>query len=50
MIRSVARLLPPYALESIRITVAWRKGRIRRIRVEYARPRLIRRLIESLKL
>ena len=49
MIRFVARLLPPYAIQSVRVTVAWRKRRIRRIRVEYVKPRLIRRLIESVK-
>jgi hypothetical protein len=43
------RLVPLYGSQSLRVTVAWRKGRIRRIKFEYARPHLLRRLIEAVK-
>ena len=47
MPRFMTRLVPLYGSESLRVTVAWRKGRIQRIKLEYARPRLLRRLIEA---
>ena len=50
MVRSLMRRLTPlYGSQSLRVTVAWRKGRIRRLKVEYARPHLLRRLIEALR-
>jgi hypothetical protein len=49
MPRFVTRLVPLYGTQSLRVTVAWRNGRVRRIRLEYARPHLLRRLIEAVK-
>lgn len=48
MPRFLSRLAPLYGTQSVRITVGWGKGRVRRIKVEYARPHLLRRLIEAL--
>ena len=48
MPRFLSRLAPLYGTQSVRITVGWGKGRVRRIRVEYARPHVLRRLIEAL--
>ena len=49
MTRTLARLLPPYAVRSVRITVDWRKGRIRRLRVEYRKQPLLRRVINMVR-
>jgi hypothetical protein len=43
----IRRLLPPYAVQSARVTIYWRKGRIRRVRVEYGKLSLLRRLIQA---
>jgi len=34
-------------MQSVRVTVAWQQGRIRRIKLEYVRPHLIQRLINA---
>ena len=49
MPRFMTRLVPLYGTQSLRVTVAWRKRRIQRFKLEYARPPLLRRLIEALK-
>ena len=49
MLRFMTRLVPLYGTQSLRVTVAWRRGRIQRIKLEYARPHLLRRLIEAVK-
>ncbi len=50
MVRSLTRrFVPLYGSQSLRITVAWRKGRIWRFKFEYARPHLLRRLIDAVK-
>ncbi len=49
MPRFLSRLAPLYGTQSVRITVGWGKGRVRRIKIDYARPHLLRRLIEALK-
>ena len=49
----MARFLrrPPgaHAVHSARVTVVWQRGRIRRIKLEYVRPHLIRRLINAVR-
>jgi hypothetical protein len=45
----ITRLFPLYGTQSVRVTVAWRKRRIRRVKFEYARPHMFRRLTEALK-
>ncbi len=50
MIRFLTRrFVPLYGIQSLRITVAWRRGSIQRLKFEYARPHLLRRLIEALR-
>jgi hypothetical protein len=49
MPRFVTRLAPFHGTQSLRVTVTWRKATIRRVRFEYAKPHLIRRLVESLR-
>jgi hypothetical protein len=34
-------------MQSVRVTVAWQQGRIRRIKLEYVRPHLLQRLINA---
>ena len=49
MIRFLARRFAPlYGSRSLRVTVAWRKGRIQRVKFEYAKPHHLRRLLEAL--
>ena len=43
------RFIPLYGTESLRVTVAWRRGRVQRLKFEYARPHLLRRLIDAVK-
>jgi hypothetical protein len=47
MLRFLTRFAPLHGTQSVRITVAWRKQRVRRVKLEYARPHLVRRLIEA---
>ena len=47
MPRFVKALIPLYGTQSVRLIVDWRRGRIRRVRLEYARPHLLRRLLEA---
>jgi hypothetical protein len=47
--RFLRRLPGPHAVRSARVAVTWQRGRIRRIRIEYVRPHLIRRLINFLR-
>jgi len=49
MARLIRRLGPPYAVRSVRVTVDWRKRRIRKIYVEYGKHHLLRRWLEALK-
>ena len=49
MPRFLTRLVPLHDTQSLRVTVTWRKRRVRRVRFEYARPHLLRRLIEAFK-
>ena len=49
MFRSIARLFPPYAPRSVRVTVDWRKGRIRNIKVEYGKHHVVHRWLGSLR-
>jgi hypothetical protein len=35
--------------QSLRVTVAWKKRRVRRVKFEYGRPRLLRRLRDALR-
>ncbi len=49
MFRSLARLFPPYAPRSVRVTLDWRKGRIRKVKVEYGNHHLLHRTLSSLK-
>jgi hypothetical protein len=48
MPRRLRDLLPPYAMRSVRVSVYWRKGRIRGVRVEYGKLPLVRRLFKTL--
>jgi len=34
-------------MQSVRVTVAWQQGRIRRIQLDYVRPHLIQRLLNA---
>jgi len=45
----LSKSLPPRAVKSVRITVDWRKERIRRIKVEYGKVHLLRRLLQALR-
>jgi hypothetical protein len=38
-----------HAMRHVRVTVAWQRGRVRRIRLEYERPHLVRRLINAVR-
>jgi hypothetical protein len=49
MPRFLTRLAPLYDTKSVRVTVTWRKRRVRGVKFEYATPHLLRRLINSLK-
>ena len=49
MARFLTTSLPVRTVKSVRITVDWRKGRIRRIKVEYGKMHLTRRLLQALK-
>ncbi len=50
MIRFLTRrFVPLYGSKSLRVTVAWRRGRIQRFKFEYARPPLLRRLIDAVR-
>jgi hypothetical protein len=48
MPRLVNALLPFHQVQSVRVTVDWRRGRIQRVRLEYARPHLVRRILNAL--
>ena len=47
MPRFVKALVPLHDTQSIRLAVDWRRGRIRRVTLEYVRPHLFRRLLEA---
>jgi hypothetical protein len=47
MPRFLKALLPLYGTHSVRLVVDWRSGRIRRVRLEYARPHLLRRFLDA---
>jgi hypothetical protein len=49
MPRFVKALVPLHGTQSMRVTVDWRKGRIQRVRLEYGRPHLPRRLIDAMR-
>jgi hypothetical protein len=45
----INRLAPSRGTQAVRVTVTWRKARISRISIEYAKPHLLRRLLEGLR-
>ena len=45
MPRFVKALAPLHGTQSVRLVVDWRGARIRRVRLEYVRPHLLRRLL-----
>jgi hypothetical protein len=49
MTRFLSKFVLPRTVKSARITVDWRKGRIRRIKVEYGKVHLVRRVLQALK-
>jgi hypothetical protein len=49
MPRFVTRLVPLRGTQSLRVTVTWRRRRVRSVKFEYARPHLLRRLINAMK-
>lgn len=49
MPRFITRLAPLHGTQSLRVTVTWRRARIRRVSFEYATPNLFRRLLEGLR-
>jgi hypothetical protein len=49
MPRFLTRLVPLHGTRSMRVTVTWRKRRVRRFKFEYVRPHLLRRLINTLR-
>ena len=49
MPRFITRLAPLHGTQSVRLTVTWRKANIRRVRLDYAQPHLLRRMWEALK-
>jgi hypothetical protein len=49
MPRFITQLAPFHGTRSLRVTVTWRKARIRRISFDYAKPHLVRRLLEGAK-
>ena len=49
MPRFITRLAPLHGTQSLRITITWRRARIRTVRFEYAKPHLLRRLLEAIK-
>ncbi len=49
LLRLATLVLPLFGTRTVRVSVTWRRGRIRRFKVEYVRPNLIRRWIESFR-
>jgi hypothetical protein len=49
MLRRLRDLLPPHPVNAARITVEWRKGRIRAVRVEVGKLHLLRRILRALR-
>jgi hypothetical protein len=49
MPRFITRLAPFHGTQSLRVTVTWQKAGVRRISFDYARPHVLRRLLESLR-
>jgi hypothetical protein len=49
MPRFMTRFAPFHGTTSLRVTVTWRKSRIRRVRFDYAKPHLLRRLLEAVR-
>ncbi len=49
VVRLATLAIPLFGTRTVRVTVTWRRGRIRRFRIEYVRPNLLRRLLDSLK-
>lgn len=49
MPRFIRRLAPFHGAQTVRVTVTWRKARIRRVRFDYAEPHLLRRLLDAVK-
>lgn len=48
MLHRLRDLLPPYAVRSVRVSLYWRKGRVRGVDVKYGKLPLLRRLFKSL--
>jgi len=49
MRRLLRRRRDARAVQSARVTVAWQEGRVRRIQLEFVRPHLIQRLINTVR-
>jgi len=49
MPRFLTQLAPFHGTQSLHVTVTWRKARIRRVRFDYAKPHLIRRLLDAVR-
>ena len=49
MPRFLTRLVPLHGTQSLRVTVTWSKRRVRAVKFEYARPHVLRRLIDAMK-
>jgi hypothetical protein len=49
MIRFVKRRARRRSIRTTRVTVAWQRGRVRRIKLEYVRPHLIRRVYNAVR-
>ena len=48
MLRRLRDLVPPYTMRSVQVSVYWRRGRVRGVRVEYGKLPLLRRLWRAL--
>jgi len=49
MTRFLARLAPLHSTQSLRVTITWQKARIRRVRFDYTKPHLLRRLLAAIR-
>ena len=49
LVRLATFFLPLFGTRTVRVSVTWRRGHIRRFKVEYVRPNMIRRWIDSLR-
>ncbi len=49
MRRLVRRFAPFRGTESLRLTVSWRGTRVRRVKLEYLKPHMLRRVVEAVR-